>query len=339
MVDLSKVASQRDDFLTERRKSFGGSDLAPFLIGLNAQECSYSSPMAVVAIKRGERNGVIEPNNDMLIGTAAEPAVIAIFEREYGKKVTQLPLTIRHQSHPHSHANVDGVITEERDGVLYITHVFEAKTTGRMKEYLPDGYDLQVRHYMAVLSQFEELECGGQTYKIDLEGAIVFMLAFERGKPTRMFEVGYSPEDAQEILDYEEFAWQHYVVEGEFCMPSGSSTDTEIIAARYGYYVPETITDRPDLVESVDLFVELSEQIKDLTAQKESLKQEIQISLAGCSKATSGDFLIKNTEQRKSSFQKKKLMDEHPEFEAIIGKYTTESTSSRFEIVKKKEKK
>ena len=320
---LNNVASQRDDFHINRSSSWGGSELAPLLIGYDPGNCSYNSAQEIIEDKRGVRKRTVTPNKAMILGTYTEPGVIEIFEMEDGRKVEQLPMMIKHQDYPHSHANVDGVIVKDMNGQKVITHVFEAKTSGFEKEELPDAYELQVRHYMAVLSRFDEIECDGIIYKVDLEGAVVFMVILGTpGYPTSTFEVPYSPEDATDILEYEEYAWNTFVVDGINPLPTGKKEDTALLAEHIDPSQLEE--DRPDLKQNIDLYCMLKEQqheldakLKDLTQQLDMVKQMI-ISSMNSQKATCDKYSVSVKLTYQKRFRKKALLEDHPELKELL---------------------
>ena len=107
LIKISTIGMSREDWLTERRKSLGGSDVAGIL-GLN----EYSSPYSVYADKLGllpEK----EDTEAMRIGRDLEDYVASRFTEKTGKKVRRENSIIRNPDYPYLHANVDRVVVGE----------------------------------------------------------------------------------------------------------------------------------------------------------------------------------------------------------------------------------
>lgn len=91
----------REEWLSERRKSLGGSDIGAAL-GL----CRWRSPYAVWAEKMG-LTGEEEDNEAMRLGRDLEAYVAARFTERTGLRVRRVNAILRNAAYPHLHANID----------------------------------------------------------------------------------------------------------------------------------------------------------------------------------------------------------------------------------------
>lgn len=133
----------REEWLAERRKSIGGSDVAGIL-GLSY----WSSPYQVWADKTGRIPD--EPENEaMRQGTDFEDYVALRFAELSGLKTQKVNAIIYNDDFPHMHACVDRRIIGKSAGL-------ECKTTSalNLKRFqggdFPQNYYPQCVHYMAV---------------------------------------------------------------------------------------------------------------------------------------------------------------------------------------------
>lgn len=143
MEKISTKGWSREEWLAERRKSLGGSDIGAVL-GLNP----YQSPYAVWADKRGITPD--EPDNEsMRQGRDLEAYVAERFEELTGKRVRRVNAILRNPDFPHLHANIDREIVGERAGL-------ECKTASALSASrfgggeFPASYYAQCVTYLAV---------------------------------------------------------------------------------------------------------------------------------------------------------------------------------------------
>ena len=144
-VNVSNMS--REDWLKERMKSIGGSDVG------NILGVGYQSPLYIYYTKVGERDTDVEVNSRMEAGNRLEDVVAKWCADEHG-------LTIRNDNFMHYKksnkvlsANVDKIIvdkSERGNGIL------EVKTTSsfNIKKYekgIPYNYMLQLQHYLNVM--------------------------------------------------------------------------------------------------------------------------------------------------------------------------------------------
>lgn len=133
----------REEWLAERRKSLGGSDIGSAL-GL----CKWRSPYAVWAEKTGLTPE--EPDNEaMRQGRDLEEYVAERFSELTGKKVRRVNAILRNDVFPHLHANIDRDIVGEDAGLECKTA--SALNTSRFRgAEFPTAYYTQCVTYLAV---------------------------------------------------------------------------------------------------------------------------------------------------------------------------------------------
>lgn len=133
----------RIQWLEDRRRGIGGSDVAPIL-GLS----KWRTPLDVYRDKRGESDEQSD-NEAMLWGRTLEPVIRQQYAERTGR-VVRLPEGImQHPEHDFMLANLDGVTDDGR--------VLEIKTARSGADWgepgsaeIPDAYALQVQHYLCV---------------------------------------------------------------------------------------------------------------------------------------------------------------------------------------------
>lgn len=133
----------REEWLTLRRKSIGGSDAAG-IVGLS----SYATPYTVWANKTG-RLPDSEDNEAMRQGRDLEEYVARRWMEVTGKTVRRCNAMLYNSLYPFAHADIDRSVMGENAGL-------ECKTTSTLnvRQFhgvdFPDKYYVQCVHYMAV---------------------------------------------------------------------------------------------------------------------------------------------------------------------------------------------
>lgn len=151
----------REDWLQERKKGIGGSDIAA-IAGISP----WTSPMKVYLEKIGELPDR-EESESMYWGTVLEDVVAEEFSKRTGLKVAKKNAILQHPQYPWMLANIDRRIVGQKVGL-------ECKTTsayGRENwedDKVPDMYQLQCQWYMAVTgyeSWWIAVLIGGNTFR------------------------------------------------------------------------------------------------------------------------------------------------------------------------------
>lgn len=133
----------REDWLSERRKTIGGSDAAG-IVGLS----KWASPYSIWAEKTG-RVPEKEDTEAMRQGRDLEEYVAQRWAKETGRKVRRVNAILHNPEYPFAHADVDRMVTGANEGL-------ECKTTFSLdlKKFhnveFPVQYYAQCVHYLAV---------------------------------------------------------------------------------------------------------------------------------------------------------------------------------------------
>ena len=181
----------RSDFIEARRTGIGGSDIGAIL-GVSP----FKSAMDVYLAKT-EPNPSDEQTELTYWGHALEPVIIKRFEEEHGLPVER-PDIVRHPEHEWMVANLDGIITGEKPGVLEIKNVnqFAAKAWGEEgSDEVPLAYVAQCAWYMAVM---------------DFDYAIV--AALFGGNDYREYRIDRDPDLEKSLIRIGSEFWHAFVV-------------------------------------------------------------------------------------------------------------------------------
>ncbi len=170
----------REQWLAERRKGIGGSDIGAIL-GLSP----HRTPMDVFLDKRGET----QPNGNeqaMYWGTVLEDVVAHEYQKRTDRKVQRVNKILAHPEHDFMLANIDrAIIVPEiagnvrwKDGRLTTDRILECKTANGFaadqwgeigSDNVPDAYLLQCQWYMGITrADVADLAVliGGSDYRI-----------------------------------------------------------------------------------------------------------------------------------------------------------------------------
>ena len=146
-MKVNTTSMSREDWLKERMKSIGGSDVG------NILGVGYQTPLYIYYTKVGERDTDIEINSRMEAGNRLEDVVAQWCADENGLTIRNDNFMHYKKDNPILSANVDKVIvdkSERGNGIL------EVKTTSsfNVKKYekgIPYNYMLQLQHYLNVM--------------------------------------------------------------------------------------------------------------------------------------------------------------------------------------------
>ena len=158
-VDTTDLPEQ--EWLAWRRKGIGGSDAAA-IMGISPFRTArdiYYDKLNVAPLDSSEENWVALKMGHLLEGLVAE-----IFSQKTGLEVFQIKRMFQHPLYPFMLADVDYFVSLPDGG----TAILEIKTTNYNarshwwqdgKEIVPPYYEVQGRHYMAVMNLDEVFYC------------------------------------------------------------------------------------------------------------------------------------------------------------------------------------
>lgn len=298
-----------EDWLEYRKLGIGGSD-ASVVCGINR----YKSPVELWMDKTGQLP-YQEVGEAAYWGTQLESLVRNEFTKRTGIEVRKVEQLLRSVEHPFMQANLDGVCEHPEFG----TCGFEAKTasaykTGEWDEGIPDEYQLQIQHYMAVTGY-------SGFYIAVLIGGNMFRWQF----------VKRDEELIAMLVELESAFWKH--VQDMTPPPmDGSNASAKFLAERFPDSVPKSQIALPD--EATDLLRQYDaacEQLALITEQKQQAENQLKQMLGENEVGTCCDCIItwKNVSQER--LDSKTLKAEHP---TLYKKYANKTSYRRFSIRK-----
>lgn len=252
VTKISTKDMSREEWQKARIETIGGSDAAA-VIGLNP----YKSPYALWA----EKSGKVVPEDisqkeSVRLGVELEDYVARRFTEATGKKVKRDTAILKNDTYPFAHANVDRLVVGEKAGL-------ECKTTSvlNLKKFkngeYPSTYYAQCVHYMAVT--------GLKKWYL----AVLIL-----GQEFKVFEIERDEDEIKALMEAEQAFW-HRVKCNIPPEINGSASDAETVSRMY----PGSDTDRMIDLFGMDTallcYKELSNQIKELTEQRDAYKLRI----------------------------------------------------------------
>ena len=320
----------REEWLAERRKSLGGSDIGSAL-GL----CKWRSPYAVWAEKTGLAPE--EPDNEaMRQGRDLEEYVAERFTDLTGKKVRRVNAILRNDDFPHLHANIDRDIVGEDAGLECKTASALSTSRFRGAEF-PASYYTQCVTYLAVTG-----------YKRWYLAVLVL------GREFKVYQVTTVPDDevpewcagsvyvgAEEFDSLKAFAaqfWRQYVETKTPPPVDGSESTAETI---------ETIfAESDDAAEEIDLtavadkltaraeLIERKERIEaEITEVENAIKAFMETAPRGVLVGANTMTTVTWKTQESRRFDAKAFAKDHPGMD--LTPYYTKSQSRPFRVITK----
>ena len=303
---ISTANMSRDEWLAERRKSIGGSEIGAIL-GLNP----WCSPYTVWALKSGL---ISEPedNEAMRQGRDLEEYVAQRFAEKSGYKVRRENAIVRNDDFPYIHANIDRKIIGINAGL-------ECKTASTLntKAYkdgeFPEHYYAQCVCYMAV-KEFDR-------YYL----AVVIL-----GKDFKIYQLTRIKDDVcpewcessvyvgdDEINALRQIAiefWENNVQTGTPPQMDGSESTTETLNTIYAESNGESV----ELIGRKKVFEQyliLNDEINGLKKQKEILAQILKDDLGENEIGTCDGFRATWKPQTRKSFCADDFYNDYPDIE------------------------
>lgn len=315
----------REEWLEERKKSLGGSDMGAVL-GLN----KWRSPFAVWAEKTGKLPET-EDNEAMRQGRDLEGYVAQRFEEKSGKRVQMMNYILRCDDAPHLHANIDRRIVNEKSGL-------ECKTASAlsMKSYrggeFPESYYAQCVTYLAVT--------GWERW---------YLAAFVHNKAFYIYQITTIPDDecpawceSSVYVSPDELAvlkrcakdfWETYIETEEPPPPDGAESTTEAIESIYGESGVEVeLFGRTALLEEYSMLIE---EDKRRAQEIERIKQQLLLDMGGAERGSCGRYSVRHTPQVRRTFDIKAFQKDNPALD--LTKYFKKTSFYKFTIKEEKE--
>ena len=318
---ITKVkTNNRQEWLAERRKSLGGSDMGAVL-GMN----SYTSPVAVWMDKTG-RLPEREPTEWMRLGTDLEDYVAQRFCEASGLKVVKDNYTWRNSKYPHIHMNPDRRVVGQKAG-------FEAKIVSQLNEKkyrggdFPDSYYAQVVTYLCV-SEFDRWYLG----------------ALILGEGLRIYQMTRIPNDtkpdwcvASVYVDDEEIKTLGDTAENFWCYVEMDTPPPVDGHPKTGEALAQLYPNSTDFdigigafERDLDSYFQLKAQAKELDEKIDCIENRIKAHLGECERGMGEKYKVSWKTQFRHSFDHKSFIKDHPSMD--VTKYFKTSTSRPFKV-------
>jgi putative phage-type endonuclease len=322
---ITKIKTKnRKEWLAERKKSLGGSDMGAVL-GMN----SYTSPTAVWMDKTG-RLPEKEQSEWMRLGTDLEDYVAQRFCEASGLKGVKDSYTWRNSKFPHLHMNPDRRVVGQKAGLecKIVSQLNEKKYRGGE---FPDSYYAQVVTYLCV-SEFERWYLGALILG---EGIRIYQMTRipNDTKPDWCIASVYvDDEELNALGDTAENFWGY--VESDTPPPADSHPQTG--EALFNLY-PNSRDDAIGIgafERDLENYFRLKEQLKSLTQTVDGIENRIKAHLGECALGEGEKYKVSWKTQYRNTFDAKKFVADHPEMD--VSKYYKTSTSRPFKVSEKK---
>ena len=297
----------REEWLRYRTQGIGGSDVS-IIAGINPYKSIYQLWL--------EKTGQIEPKQTESefahFGTLLEPIVRREFMERTGLKVRQKFMILQSEEFPFMLADVDGVINENGERVI-----FEAKTASAYKQDVwedgvPAGCILQVQHYMAVT-----------------EAKKAYVAALVGGNHFYCHTVERDDEMIRKIITMESVFWKRNVLGGIEPVPDGSDATTEYFNQRFSKSNGYAIELPQEAILALNEYESIDAQLKTLETAKNAAANMLKSYLRDAEVGKVGDKKIIWKQISKSIVDTKRLKLEKPE---IYDSYLTTSSYRRLSI-------
>ncbi len=296
-----------EDWLEHRKLGIGGSD-ASVVCGINR----YKSPVELW-MEKTDQIPSQEAGEAAYWGTQLEAIVRAEFTKRTGIEVKQVKQLLQSEEHPFMLANLDGICEIPDIGKC----IFEAKTAsaykaGEWEDTIPDEYQIQIQHYMAVTGYkgtYIAVLIGGNTFRwkfIERDEELISML-----------------------IELEADFWRHVQ---ELTPPplDGSDASAKFLSGRFPSSTPQSHIALPDTAAYLlAQYDDACEQLEAITEQKQKAENLLKEMLGNNEVGTAGDRVITWKTVSQERLDSKTLKAEHP---TLYKKYTNKTSYRRFTI-------
>lgn len=291
---ISTKSMSRYEWLLDRRKGLGGSDIG-ILLGLN----KYRSPYQLWLDKTGQLD--IDPDDEgseaAYWGTTLEEVVAKEFEERTGKKVRRRNQVFQHPDYPFLRANIDRDVVGE-------PAILECKTANQFLaqewagDEIPQTYLCQVQHYMNVLNRdycYVAVLIGGQKFiwkRIDRDQELIDLIQ-------------------ERCIDF----WENNVLAGIPPAIDGSDATEAYLKEKYADTEENTVELPSKFDELIKQKKELEATIKQLDTSVKQIKNEIveELGKENASIGVSPSFIVTWKASDSKRLNRKKVAEKYPQ--------------------------
>lgn len=324
---ISKIRTEnREEWLAERRKSLGGSDMGAVL-GMSP----FASPISVWMDKTG-RKPAEEENEWMRWGADLEGYVAQRFTEKSGLKLINDTATWKNDKYPYLHANIDRKVVGRKEGV-------ECKLVATLgeKKYrngkFPDNYYCQCVTYLAI-SEYDRWYLAVLIHGIGIRIYQLTRIPNDTVPPWCESSVYVDDAEIEALVKTGEAFWKNYVEKDTPPPADGHSATAEALATLY----PESNGETVNIFgyeNELSQYIALTAQIKALEGQKDEIANKVKAFLGEAGRGESNRFKVSWTSTERKSLDTKRLVAEHPEIN--LNDYYKISASRTFRVNEKGE--
>ena len=295
------------EWLEYRKQGIGGSDVS-VVCGMNRYKSSIELWM-----EKTDQIPYQEAGEAAYWGTQLEKLVRLEFTKRTKIEVKQVKQLLKSRKYPFMLANLDG-ICEHPD---YGTCIFEAKTAsayrmGEWEDSIPDEYQLQIQHYMAVTG---------------FQGAYIAVLI--GGNTFRWQFVARDEELISMLIQLEKDFWRH--VQENIPLPmDGSQAAASLLTQKFPDSKPKSHITLPEgAMELIERYDQACEQLDIITQQKREAENRLKEMIGEHEIGTVGNRIVTWKSISQERLDSKTLKAEHP---VLYQKYTNRTSYRRFSI-------
>lgn len=292
------VAETDQEWLDFRKQGIGGSDTSA-IIGVS----KWRTPIETWMEKTGRREVPdLSSKESVEWGTLLEPVIRNKFARSHPElRVFEVNASLVSKDREWAHANLDGVIVDA-DGNFGI---LEIKTAGYRSEKdwsdgVPDYYMAQVTHYMGVTGwkyAYVAVLIGGQKY---LE-----------------FRVERDDEDVEFVAAQVDVFWNECVKGGSMPVILGRQEESRAaLALSPKGHGEHHVTGRGAVTEFNNLvwkYLNARDEEANAKSRKDDASAKLKILVGDSNAVTSDIYKVVWSRGVRTTFDKKRLAEEHPE--------------------------
>lgn len=308
MANINKNNNEANNFLLNRKKGIGGSDV-PAILGFS----KYKTPLDIYFDKINPEIIELQPNAKMIAGKKLEDVVADWFAEETGLSVRKKNNLITHKQHPFLIGNVDRVISENN-----IPGILEIKTTSSYVASSWDAGEVPL-HYFAQLQHY--LNITGYSFG--------FFAVLIDGYDFRIYRQERDEEFIQMMLQPLFKFW--YCVENK--IPPAPINREEVQRLFPKHFEGNFIEASEDTFKTYMNLKEIRTQLKELEAKEETLKDSLCKVIRDAEGITYNGNKIITWKQSKDKliFDKETFKKEN---ETLYQKYLSTQKGSRMFLVK-----
>ena len=318
---ITKIkTTTHEEWLEERKKSLGGSDVGAVL-GMS----EYSSPYTIWAEKSGKLPA-FEGNEWTKLGNDLEGYVAQRFTEASGLKVVNDNSTWRNDKYPHLHANIDRRVVGMKAGVeCKLTSEFNAKKYKNGE--FPDRFYAQCVTYLAVT----ELDRWFLSVLIYGKGIKIYqMTRIPDDVVPEWCEASVYVEDGEiEALVKATAEFWEYVKSGQAPMTDGSNSTTETLKTLYPESNGETVS-LMAFESDLKQYKHLASMETDYKKMKDEVANRIKAFMGEAGKGESAKYKVTWSSSVRSTFDHKAFAKDNPGID--LSGYYKETPTRTFRI-------